>query len=356
MDIETIKNKFLSNPIVRKLFSNTTRTFVSLVEKWSEPWRFFHTIDNHLGPMLESIHSLPNTATRHLLETAAWFHDCVYDSKASDNEIKSAEYFESQLRYRTDVSIAISKLILLTADYTNLSNERSAKFAEFDLVSLRSVSMLQMIQNERLLLKEFQFADYSVYKRRRIEFLENIKKVPLVNIETTDAISIKTIDAICGYLESTRPRIAIYPGSFNPFHVGHLSVLEEAEKLFDKVIVAVGTNPQKGRSPNQALDNLNTILPYHQTEFFDGFLHKFAEEKSKDADITIIRGFRSGYDIDAELINLAFMRDMSEYLKVIFIAPQKSFDHISSSAIKQIQTFDKSECDKYLPEVYYPRS
>ena len=349
MKYRPIYSQFLSNPIAKEVFSDPGRTLNSLTQKWNEPWRFFHTIENHLRPMLEGINAIEDVRRRSFLELVAWFHDSVYDPKALDNETKSAEYFESQLRYKTDVSISISKLILLTADYTNLSNERSAKFAEFDLVSLRNVSTLQMIQNERLLLKEFQFADYSVYKKRRVEFLENMKKVPMVS-----KLNIKTIDTICEYLESTRPRIAIYPGSFNPFHIGHLSVLKEAEKLFDKVIVAVGVNPQKEHPVQQVLDNLKDVLPYHQTELFKGFLHKYAEEKSKDADITIIRGFRSGYDIDAELINLAFMRDMSKDLKVVFIAPQKSLDHVSSSAIRQIQSFNLSECKKYLPETYFP--
>lgn len=348
MNIETIKNKFLSNLIVRKLFRNPTKVFVSLVEKWSEPWRFFHTIGNHLGPMLESIHALPDNKVRNLLEIAAWFHDCVYDPKRADNELESIRYFKSQICHTLGYSDAITKLIRSTIDYKDLKSDLKIEFAKLDLASLRTTSIGTLIRNEKLLLKEFQFVDYSVYKSRRLHFLENIEKASLTRLWA--------INTIRDYLHTTRPRIAIYPGSFNPFHIGHLSVLEEAEKLFDKVIIAVGINPQKGRPENQALDNLKAVLPYHQTEFFNGFLHKFAEEKSKDADITIIRGFRSGYDIDAELINLAFMRDMSKDLKVIFIAPQKSFDHVSSSAIRQIKTFDSSECSKYLPEVYYPRS
>ena len=40
-------------------------------------------------------------------------------------------------------------------------------------------------------------------------------------------------------------KIGIYPGSFNPFHKGHLNILEKAEKIFDKVILARGINPEK---------------------------------------------------------------------------------------------------------------
>ena len=350
MDIETAKYKFLSNPIVGKLISNPTETLTSLIEKWSEPWRFFHTIDNHLGPMLKSIHSSSHTTKdKNILEIVAWFHDCVYDPKRTDNEVESIQYFRSQMSKRTETTDIIIKIIRSTIDYRDPENDLEKEFAKLDTASLRVTSVGALIQNEKLLLKEFQFVDYPVYKKRRFDFLKNIEKVPLTRLWA--------IDAIRTYLQTTRPRIAIYPGSFNPFHIGHLSILEEAEKLFDKVIIATGINPQKKRTLSAAasLSTLKSILPYHQVEYFSSFLHRYAEKKSKSADITIIRGFRSGYDIDAELINLAFMRDMSEDLKVIFIAPQKLFDHVSSSAIRQIQSFDPLECDKYLPEVYYPK-
>jgi pantetheine-phosphate adenylyltransferase len=351
MESETdLKVKFLLNPIAKRIFDSPGRTFDELVQKWNEPWRFFHTIDNHLRPMLEKIHALPDDDDKHLLEIAAWFHDCVYDPKRSDNEVKSIGYFRSQMIRRTERTDKIVKIIRSTIDYKNLESDLEMEFAKLDTASLSTTSVKTLLQNEKLLLKEFQFVDYSVYKERRIDFLKNIKRTPLTGLWAASIIN--------AYIQTTRPRIAIYPGSFDPFHIGHLSVLKEAEKSFDKVIVAIGINPQKKRSisPPASLDILENILPYHQVEYFSTFLHKYAEKKAKDADVTIIRGFRSGYDIDAELINLAFMRDMCKDLKVIFIAPQKSFDHVSSSAIRQIQPFDPSECDKYLPEVYYPES
>jgi pantetheine-phosphate adenylyltransferase len=349
MDRETLWNKFSANPIAKRIFDCPGRTFYELVQKWNEPWRFFHTIDNHLKPMLEKIHTLPDLETRHLLEITAWFHDCVYDPKSSDNEVKSIGYFRSQMVRRTERTDIITRLIRSTIDYKDLKRAKlGIEFAKLDTASLRTTSIETLLRNEKLLLKEFQFVDYSIYKKRRLEFLENIEKSSLTRLWAVPIIQ--------AYLQTTKPRIAIYPGSFDPFHIGHLSILKEAEKLFDKVIVAIGINPQKKQPRQQSLENLKNALPYHQTELFEGFLHGFAEKKSKDADITIIRGFRSGYDIDAELINLAFMRDMSKDLKVVFIAPQKLFDHVSSSAIRQIQTFDSAECDKYIPKVYYPES
>lgn len=348
MDREILWNKFSANPIAKRIFDCPGRTFYELVQKWNEPWRFFHTIDNHLRPMLEEIHTFPDNDDRHLLEIAAWFHDCVYDPKRTDNEVKSIGYFRSQFIRRTELTDKVIKVIRSTINYENLNSDLEIKFAKLDTASLSTTSVKTLLQNEKLLLKEFQFVDYSIYKERRLDFLKNIKAISLTGLWAAPIIN--------AYIQATRPQIAIYPGSFDPFHVGHLSVLKEAEKLFDKVIIAVGINPQKKRSisSSASLSTLENTLPYHQVEYFSTFLHEYAEKKAKDADVTIIRGFRSGYDIDAELINLAFMRDMCKDLKVIFIAPQKSFDHVSSSAIRQIQSFDPSECDKYLPEVYYP--
>ena len=184
--------------------------------------------------------------------------------------------------------------------------------------------------NERLLMKEFQKYDYYKYREQRINKLHSFKKL--------DFVSTKIITLIIEYLFAYKPKIGIYPGSFNPFHIGHASILEEAEKIFDKVIVAIGINPRKEKPTEERIAILRKVLPSHQLALFEGFLHEFAKQKAKRCDITIIRGFRSGYDIDAELINLAFMRDMSDDFKVIFIAPQKQFDHISSSAIREIKT------------------
>jgi len=54
---------------------------------------------------------------------------------------------------------------------------------------------------------------------------------------------------------------ALYPGSFNPFHLGHLSILRQAEKAFDKIILAVGINRQKPGAGARYIPTLERI--YH---------------------------------------------------------------------------------------------
>jgi len=348
-----------SNPIFAKLFVKVAPAVIDeLVRNWESPYRFYHSIDNHLIPMLDRIKEMHvNNRTRNTLEIIAWFHDCIYDPKSADNEEGSVRFFHNRLcnKYCIDAEI-IENVIDMTRHFDcekskTHSRDIAGRFADLDLDYLNNTSVKNTVRNELLMLKEFQFADYSTYRQRRLNILADLSRG-----WHKDSSAIRQIRE---YLASHRPRIGIYPGSFNPFHVGHLSVLQEAEKLFDKVIIAVGINPQKQEiddiGASKRVEKLSKVLPYHQVEYFSTFLHEYVEKKSKDADVTVIRGFRSGYDIDYELTNLAFMRDMSEKdVKMVFIAPQKKFDHVSSSALRLIKNFGDREAKAYIPEVYYP--
>ena len=85
------------------------------------------------------------------------------------------------------------------------------------------------IRTEKMLFYGTKEVDYKIYEKELIEFLEgnNIKK---------DWIE---------YVKNIHRKIAIFPGSFNPFTTGHLSILEKAEKIFDKVIIAFGKKLKK---------------------------------------------------------------------------------------------------------------
>ncbi len=340
-----------SNDIFHELFGYRSHYIINeLIKVWKSPVRFYHSFDNHLAPMIDRIRKLPtDPRSKNLLEIAAWFHDCIYYPKSENNESDSVKFFTDRLdnKHRADADI-VRDLIEMTVDF-KCDTPLKIHFANLDLDYLNHTNVRLIVQNELLLLKEFQFVNYSVYKQRRLDIMRRLSK--------SERTSESTVRQIIDYLGSHRPRIGIYPGSFNPFHVGHLSILQEAEKMFDKVIVAIGINPEKQLDnvcASGRLEQIKNVLPYHQVEFFSTFLHEYVEKKSKDADVTVIRGFRSGYDIDYELTNLAFIRDMSKDLKVMFIAPHKKFDHISSSALRLIKNFSEKQSETYVPKVYYP--
>lgn len=70
------------------------RAFDDVANHYSEPGRFYHTLD-HVQAMLETVDSLRSSACNlNAIQLAVWLHDVIYDSKASDNEERSAEFAE----------------------------------------------------------------------------------------------------------------------------------------------------------------------------------------------------------------------------------------------------------------------
>ena len=68
------------------------------------------------------------------------------------------------------------------------------------------------------------------------------------------------------YMRYNRRSIAVYAGSFNPFHRGHYNILIKAEQIFDKVIIARGINPEKNnKNPKMSLWSFNIL--YKQTGY-----------------------------------------------------------------------------------------
>jgi pantetheine-phosphate adenylyltransferase len=143
--------------------------------------------------------------------------------------------------------------------------------------------------------------------------------------------------------------IAIYPGSFNPAHVGHLNILEKAERIFGKgnVITAIGINPDKVNTNDKTYlfeqDNKaktisqkinRTVITYSK------FLHELIEDYEKEGyNVVIIRGLRNGVDLDYEVNQMRFINDFKKNVNVIYITCDQEFEHISSSAIRKIEQF-----------------
>ena len=150
-------------------------------------------------------------------------------------------------------------------------------------------------------------------------------------------------------------RVGIYAGSFNPFHNGHYNIFQKACLLFDKVIVAVGINPDKVNTEEKRLelDNLvNDIIKRTHCPLVESFtcmLHEFIIQKEKERFVvTLIRGLRNSYDLDYEMNQYRFLQGFKPDIKVIYIPCDKQFEHISSSALRGMQKFQSIE--EFLPQ------
>jgi pantetheine-phosphate adenylyltransferase len=143
--------------------------------------------------------------------------------------------------------------------------------------------------------------------------------------------------------------IAIYPGSFNPAHVGHLNILEKAERIFGKgnVITAIGINPDKVNTNDKTYlfeqDNKAKTISQkinRNVITYSKFLHELIEDYEKEGyNVVIIRGLRNGVDLDYEVNQMRFINDFKKDINVIYITCDQEFEHISSSAIRKIEQF-----------------
>lgn len=134
---------------------------------------------------------------------------------------------------------------------------------------------------------------------------------------------------------------AIYPGSFNPFHKGHLNILQKAEAIFEKVIVARGNNESKDFSKlpmPEFITNTRVVMNY------SGLLTDFI--KTLEGEVVVIRGLRNSTDLQYELTQYRYLQDIMPDIRVISIFCDKEFEHISSSAIRMLEKYGQAE--KYL--------
>ena len=146
------------------------------------------------------------------------------------------------------------------------------------------------------------------------------------------------------------PRIAIYPGSFDPVTMGHMDIMQRACKLFDKVIVAVLHNPDKRTafSVEERIGHLRRCtkeLPQVEVDSFNGLVADYAAEKCA---VAVVRGLRAMSDFEYEFQMALTNKTLNAKLETVFLATRAEYMFISSSAVKQIAMFGGS-IERWVP-------
>lgn len=147
-------------------------------------------------------------------------------------------------------------------------------------------------------------------------------------------------------------RIALFPGSFDPFTNGHLNTVVRASRLFDQVIIGIFTNTTKNPlfSPEEkkelvesaivGLDNVRVTIESHDLTV--------TIAKSYGADF-LIRGVRNGQDYEYEK-NIAFMnKQMAHDIETVVLFSDEAYGSISSTMIKEIAKF-KGDISHFVPD------
>lgn len=304
--------------------------FISKIE--NEPWRRYHD-RRHVSDILDKAHKKDYD-----LKLFAVFHDWHYEPWASDNEVRSCSAlsnevtnaFVSGLLVDSDFDFNdVKRLIALSKHeynhYKDLS-ESDWYIIKHDLSCFLDLST-DVYTTEKAIFHEYQSYDYNAYKQGRINILNTFKS----KLEGLP----NNIDNRIKFLYKWTPSIGLYPGTFNPFHAGHLDILTKAEKIFDKVIVAVGINSSKPHN----IVNINTIQKqlqqYRQVTHFDGSIVRFINTLRYP--VTIIRGLRDSSDFISEQKYMYNLQDITD-IKICHIISDRNLTHVSSSAIREIES------------------
>ena len=132
---------------------------------------------------------------------------------------------------------------------------------------------------------------------------------------------------------------AIYPGSFDPLTFGHIDIIERSVRLFDTVIVALLTNPQKIPlfTVDERVEFLHEILkprfPNVEIDVFHGLLVDYAMQKNAQA---IVRGIRAVTDYEYEFQMALMNRRLAPGIETVFMMPAENYSYLSSRLVKEI--------------------
>ncbi len=264
----------------------------------------------------------------------ALFHDYKYVPGESNNEQNAIRELIDwwKLSPRSDeVDLQEMCNIIMYTKYIHKLDKTSATFALSDLSHfLRTPE--EIIETEQLLFREYGKYNFEKYKQTHIKIL---KSLPTLHPDLEclhDGINIA-----CAYINTYTPNIAWFCGSFNPFTIGHLDILEKAQKMFDKVIVVQGFNPNKPIPDNcEYLQETLGVEVICRCESIPNLIDSVGYTP------TLIRGIRNYQDVtDAT----DWINQINEFVNnkanLCMIPGDPQYNHISSSFVRAITNMGK---------------
>lgn len=148
-----------------------------------------------------------------------------------------------------------------------------------------------------------------------------------------------------------KKRIALFPGSFDPFTKGHEDIVLRGLELFDEIIIAIGYNTQKSNryfEIDLMIDRIRKTFskyPNIKVEQYDQLTAEFA---NKNGASFLLRGLRNTTDFEYENSIAQINRELYQELESVFLITSPEFAWISSSIIREVHRY-KGDVSGFLP-------
>lgn len=135
-----------------------------------------------------------------------------------------------------------------------------------------------------------------------------------------------------------RPRLAVYPGSFDPVTNGHVDIIERGARLFDRVVVAVLVNESKAPlfTAAERVQMLREVFQDRgaiEIDTFDGLLVDYARARGAQV---IVKGLRAVSDFEYESHMALMNRRLRGDIDTMFMMPAEAYAYTSSRLIKEV--------------------
>jgi pantetheine-phosphate adenylyltransferase len=141
-------------------------------------------------------------------------------------------------------------------------------------------------------------------------------------------------------MSSQAPRVAIYPGSFDPLTNGHVDIIERGAKIFDSIVVAILVNVEKAPLFNEAerIAICRDVFKVHKNVHVDAFSGLLVDYAQRKQATVLVRGLRAVSDFEYEFQMALMNRHLAPGLETVFMMPDEKYTYISSRLIKEVFT------------------